>query len=58
MDNSAYTKRADGNGRHANAPIHFDDAATERPDVPGKSAPTPIPRAVDGVTRSRPFPVR
>src|SRR5258707_14543010 len=35
MDNSAYTKRADGNGRHANAPIHFDDAATERPDAAG-----------------------
>jgi DNA-binding FadR family transcriptional regulator len=35
MDNSAYTKRADSNGRHANAPIHFDDAAAERPDAAG-----------------------
>jgi DNA-binding FadR family transcriptional regulator len=34
MDNPAFTKRADSNGRH-NAPIHFDDASTERPDVAG-----------------------
>jgi DNA-binding FadR family transcriptional regulator len=35
MDNPAYTKRADSNGRHANAPIHFNDAAAERPDAAG-----------------------
>src|SRR5437667_9141638 len=35
MDNSAYTKRADSNGRHANVPVHFDDAAIERPDAAG-----------------------
>ena len=35
MDNSTYTKRADSNGRHATAPIHFDDAAVERPDAAG-----------------------
>jgi DNA-binding FadR family transcriptional regulator len=34
MDNSTYTKRADSNGRHVTAPIHFDDAA-ERPDAAG-----------------------
>jgi DNA-binding FadR family transcriptional regulator len=35
MDNPAYSKRADCNGRHADAPIHFDDATTERPDAAG-----------------------
>jgi DNA-binding FadR family transcriptional regulator len=35
MDDSGYTKRADSNGRHANTPIHFDDAATQRADAAG-----------------------